>query len=105
MMVEMFRGGELVHSSSRRLSERGWGLLIDEEEEARHVLMMGREFSPVDLALWGRDLDSASAVSASRVEELVVPDVARFTPLSKDVDTSLGTNLEQLCSLARGPDG
>ena len=35
--VELLAGGELTHSSSRRLSVGGWGLLID-EVEALHLL-------------------------------------------------------------------
>ena len=35
--VELLTGGELTHSSARSLSDRGWGLLIPEDEMIRFI--------------------------------------------------------------------
>ena len=35
--VELYTGGELTHGSARRLSDRGWGLLINTNESLRFL--------------------------------------------------------------------
>ena len=79
--VEMLAGGELAYSSARRLSDRGWGLLLSDEDVIEHVLMMGREGEEMFLPL----ADGPHEVS-----------------FVSNVSTDLGFNLERLCVMSQG---
>ena len=83
LQVELLVGGELAYSSARRLSDRGWGLLIEKEGEVAHVLLMGKEFSIEDC------------------EELV-PIPATGYSMPKNVYTELGPSMEMIRMLSQG---
>ena len=56
LAVELLRGGELMHSYARTLSDRGWGLLVDLEEQVNC------------LQTCAQSADGCLAVSAERPE-------------------------------------
>ena len=59
--VELLHGGELTSSSTRRLSDRGWGLLISEPDQVAFIRDAGARALFEDIAVDA--VDSAAPVS------------------------------------------
>ena len=82
--VELLSGGELAYGSARRLSDRGWGLHIEEDAAAEQALMMGQECVGLD---GGEPVPGGTAGSAYP---------------SREISTGLESKLEMIRLLAQG---
>ncbi len=90
-------GGELTYSSSRRLCDRGWGLLLDQTEDgAVEVIQAILGAKQKD----GREgaLDSGGAASAAFTGQ-VTPDASS---IPGGVVTRLGDSAEEIRLLTKG---
>ena len=87
LAVELLRGGELMYSYARTLSDRGWGLLVDLDEQVSHLRSCASSAAPERAPLGRPATDGSLAVSAER------PEVVR---------TLWGDRAESIAQLAQG---
>ena len=68
LAVELLRGGELMYSYAMTLSDRGWGLLVDLDEQASYLRSCAQPAARGPAAAGGPAVDGSLAVSAERPE-------------------------------------
>ena len=87
LAVELLRGGELMHSYARTLSDHGWGLLVDLDEQVNCLRSCAQPAAHEPAFAGGPTVDGSLAVSAER------PEVVR---------TLWGDRAESIAQLAQG---
>ena len=88
LAVELLRGGELMYSYARTLSDRGWGLLVDLEEQvnclqtcaqsADGCLAVSAERPEAVRTLWGDRAESIAQLAQGRRVHLTVQGVSEL---------------------------